>query len=350
MVIDMAKFTRILSIDGGGLRGLIPAQVLVYVEQRIQEKTGNPAARIADYFDLFAGTSAGGISSCLYLTPDFTRENRPKYQAEDVVNFFLREGHRVFYKSLLHTIKNLGGFINEKYSHYEFQQLSSDFLGDLKLSELLKPCLITAYDIENRRTHFFTQHDAQLNPKQDYLVRDVLRATSAAPTFFEVAQILSFSNDTYHLVDGGVFANNPALCAYAEVRNKFNHASEIKKNQTKSPTAKDMVILSLGTGDVKKGYPYKEAKDWGNISWLIPLFDIIMTGVAETVDYQMKQIYDAIESPQQYLRINPILPKKGVLPIDDASAKNLSAIQQLGKEQTRQSQQSLDDFIDLLLL
>jgi hypothetical protein len=134
------------------------------------------------------------------------------------------------------------------------------------------------------------------------------------------------------------------------VRNKFNHASEIKKNQTKSPTAKDMVILSLGTGDVKKGYPYKEAKDWGNISWLIPLFDIIMTGVAETVDYQMKQIYDAIESPQQYLRINPILPKKGVLPIDDASAKNLSAIQQLGKEQTRQSQQSLDDFIDLLLL
>jgi patatin-like phospholipase/acyl hydrolase len=138
MVIDMAKFTRILSIDGGGLRGLIPAQVLVYVEQRIQEKTGNPAARIADYFDLFAGTSAGGISSCLYLTPDFTRENRPKYQAEDVVNFFLREGHRVFYKSLLHTIKNLGGFINEKYSHYEFQQLSSDFLGDLKLSELLK--------------------------------------------------------------------------------------------------------------------------------------------------------------------------------------------------------------------
>jgi patatin-like phospholipase/acyl hydrolase len=61
MVIDMAKFTRILSIDGGGLRGLIPAQVLVYVEQRIQEKTGNPAARIADYFDLFAGTSAGGF-------------------------------------------------------------------------------------------------------------------------------------------------------------------------------------------------------------------------------------------------------------------------------------------------
>ncbi|MGB3533981.1 MAG: patatin-like phospholipase family protein [Microcoleaceae cyanobacterium] len=346
----MAKFTRILSIDGGGLRGLIPAQILTYVEQQLQEKTGNPDARIADYFDLFAGTSAGGISSCLYLAPDPKAGNRPKYQAENVVNFFLREGHRVFYKNLLHTIKNLGGFINEKYSHYEFQQLSSDFLGDLKLSELLKPCLITAYDIENRRTHFFTQHDAQMHQKQNFLVRDVLRATSAAPTFFEVAQIISFSNETYHLVDGGVFANNPALCAYSEVRNKFNRTSGIEMNREKSPTAKEMVILSLGTGDVKKGYPYKIAKDWGNISWLIPLFDIIMTGVAETVDYQIRQIYDAVERPQQYLRINPILPLKGFLPIDDASAQNLAAIQQLGKQQTLEHKKSLDDFIDLLLL
>jgi patatin-like phospholipase/acyl hydrolase len=346
----MAEFTRILSIDGGGLRGLIPAQVLVYVEQQLQEKTGNPDARIADYFDLFAGTSAGGISSCLYLAPDPKTGKRPRYQAEDVVNFFLREGHRVFYKSLLHTIKNLGGFINEKYSHYEFQQLSSDFLGDLKLSELLKPCLITAYDIENRKTHFFTQHDAQFDPGQDYLVRDVLRATSAAPTFFEVAQVLSLTQEAYHLVDGGVFANNPSLCAYAEVRNKFNHASGLKMNQEKSPTAKEMVILSLGTGDVKKAYLYQQAKDWGNISWLIPLFDIIMTGVAETVDYQIKQIYDAIESPDQYLRINPTLPKKGVLPIDDASPENLAAIQQLGQEQTLKCQQELDKFIDLLLI
>ncbi|MGB3403035.1 MAG: patatin-like phospholipase family protein [Microcoleaceae cyanobacterium] len=346
----MAKFTRILSIDGGGLRGLIPAQVLVYVEQQLQEKTGNPDARIADYFDLFAGTSAGGISSCLYLAPDPKTGNRPRYKAEDVVNFFLREGHRVFYKSLLHTIKNLGGFINEKYSHYEFQQLSSDFLGDLKLSELLKPCLITSYDIENRKTHFFTQHDAKIDQKQNYLVRDVLRATSAAPTFFEVAQIFSLNNETYHLVDGGVFANNPALCAYAEVRNKFNSASGLKMNRQKSPTAKEMAILSLGTGDVKKAYLYKQAKDWGNISWLIPLFDIIMTGVAETVDYQMRQIYDAIESPDQYLRINPILPKKGVLPIDDASQENLVAIQQLGKAQTLQCQKQLDQFIELLLL
>ena len=346
----MAKFTRILSIDGGGLRGLIPAQVLVYVEQQLQAKTGNPDARIADYFDLFAGTSAGGISSCLYLAPDPKTGNRPRYQAQDVVNFFLREGHRVFYKSLLHTIKNLGGFINEKYSHYEFQQVSSDFLGDLKLSELLKPCLITAYDIEKRKTHFFTQHDAQVNLGQNYFVKDVLRATSAAPTFFEVAQILSLTQEPYHLVDGGVFANNPALCAYAEVRNKFNDASGMKIDRQKSPTAKEMAILSLGTGDVKKGYPYQQAKDWGNISWLIPLFDIIMTGVAETVDYQIQQIYDAIESPEQYLRVNPILPKKGALPIDDASPDNLAAIQKLGQAQTLKCQKELDNLIELLLL
>ena len=354
----MAHFTRILSIDGGGLRGLIPAEVLVYVEGKIQEKTGNPEARIADYFDLFAGTSAGGISSCLYLTPDSENNNRPKYKAEDVVDFYDREGHRVFYKSLIHTIKNLGGFINEKYSHYEFQQLSSDFLGDLKLSELLKPCLITAYDIEKRRTHFFTQHDAKVDKNQNYLVRDVLRATSAAPTFFEVAEVKSFGDKSYCLVDGGVFANNPTLCAYAEVRNKFpldfktqepDAKSPTAKN-VKSPTAKNMIILSLGTGDVKKSYSYSDARNWGKISWLIPLFDIIMTGVAETVDYQVQRIYDAVDHPQQYLRINPTLPEEINLPIDDASTKNLKAIQQLAKEQIKEQKQELDKFIDLLLM
>ncbi len=346
----MAKFTRILSIDGGGLRGLIPAQILVYVEQQIQNKTGNPEARIVDYFDLFAGTSAGGISSCLYLTPNPQTENRPRYTAQDVVNFYLREGNRIFYHSFIHSLKNLGGFLNEKYSHYEFQQLSSDFLGDLKLSQLLKPCLITAYDIENRRTHFFTQHDAQVNSQKDYFVKDVLRATSAAPTFFEVAQIQSLGNELYHLVDGGIFANNPTLCAYAEVRKKFNHDLTTQEPYEKNPTAKDMVILSLGTGDVKKPYLYSQAKNWGKISWLVPLFDIIMTGVAETVDYQVQLIYDAVERPHQYLRINPVLPKKAVPPIDDAREKNLKAIQKLGKEQTLKYQKELDNLIELLLI
>jgi patatin-like phospholipase/acyl hydrolase len=70
MAENKQKMTRILSIDGGGIRGIIPGQILVILEEKLKAKTGNENARIADYFDLIAGTSTGGILTCAYLTPD----------------------------------------------------------------------------------------------------------------------------------------------------------------------------------------------------------------------------------------------------------------------------------------
>ncbi|MEL7034381.1 MAG: patatin-like phospholipase family protein [Cyanobacteria bacterium J06592_8] len=346
----MAKFTRILSLDGGGMRGLIPAQILIYVEQKLQEKTGNPDAKLAEYFDLFAGSSAGGILSCLYLCPDPNSPTRPMLFAQEVLQFYYEKSDQIFAKSFLHSLLNFGGFLNEKYSHKTFAKLLENFFSDLRLSQLLKPSLITAYEIERRKTHFFTQHDARLDSRYDFLVRDVIRATTAAPTFFEVAHIKSLKNEIYTFVDGGVFANNPALCAYAEARHKFNRYFNLDERYENGPTAKEMVILSLGTGDVKRSYPYKSARNWGKIEWLMPLFDIIMTGVSETVDYQMKQIYDAIEKHDQYLRISPILEDKSLFPIDDTSDDNLRGIIKLGQEQTEKYQNRLDNFIELLLM
>ncbi len=346
----MAKFTRILSLDGGGLRGIIPARILVDVERKLQQKTGNPNARIVDYFDLFAGTSAGGILIGLYLSPNLNDPTRPLLSAEEVLQFYYEKADQIFAQSFWHTLLNFGGLLNEKYSHRSFENLLENFFGDLRLSQLLKPCLITAYDLERRKTHFFTQHDACVDSKQDYRVRDIIRSTTAAPTFFEVAKIKSLKNENYAFVDGGVFANNPTLCAYAEARHKFNRYFNLDSRYENGPTAKDMIILSLGTGDVKKGYSYEKARNWGKLAWLIPLFDIIMTGVAETVDYQMKQIYDSIEKHDQYLRISPILPKKEMLPIDDTSEKNLRDILNLGQEQAEKYQNRLDNFVDLLLL
>ncbi|EKD06759.1 patatin-like phospholipase family protein [Arthrospira platensis] len=335
----MAEFTRVLSIDGGGLRGLIPAEILVSVEHKIQEKTGNPQARLVEYFDLFAGTSAGGIMTCLYLSPDLQDPTKPRCSAEEARNFFYQNSRNIFYQPCSHAIKNFWGLLNEKYSHEKFELMMQNFFGDLKLSELLKPSLICSYEISRRKTHFFTQHDAVVSPSKDYYVRDVIRATSAAPTFFKVAAIRSLGDEMYTCVDGGVFANNPTLCAYAEARSKLPD----------NPTAKDMVILSLGTGDVKKGYPYEQARNWGQFQWLLPLFDIIMTGVAETVDYQMRQIYDATRTPQQYLRINTTLTDKNMLPIDKSSDENLQAIRRVGQQLAEDYSEELDAIVDLLL-
>ncbi|MEG3929484.1 patatin-like phospholipase family protein [Microcoleus sp. D3_18a_C4] len=342
----MAKYTRILSIDGGGIRGIIPAQVLVSVESKLQQKSGNPDARIADYFDLIAGTSAGGILTCIYLCPDAKNPTRPRWSAKDALNFSIESGRDVFKSSLWQKLTSIDGLIDEKYPGERLEQFFLENFRNCKLSELLKPCLISSYDIERRKAHFFDQIDAKEYPAQDYFIRDIARATSAAPTFFEVTKIRSLTNESYALIDGGVFANNPALCAYAEVRNKFRIPDD---RSDKGPTAKDMVILSLGTGEAQKKYPYEEAKNWGQVEWVQPLINIMMTGVAETVNYQLIQIYDAVERPNQYLRITPDLSREQPLPIDDASEEKISALLRIGKDQAEKNNEQLDKFIDLLL-
>lgn len=333
----MARFTRILSIDGGGIRGIIPGQVLVAVEEKLKDRTQNPDASIADYFDLIAGTSTGGILTCIYLCPDSERK-KARFTAREAVELYLERGDEIFDISLWQRIRSAGGVLDEKYNADELEEALKDYFGDLRLSELLKPCLITAYDIRRRKTEFFTQHDARVRKSRDYMVRDVARATSAAPTYFEVARIKSLTNIPHPMIDGGVFANNPALCAYAEARTKLEN----------KPTAKDMAILSLGTGYIKKQYYYKNAKDWGALQWIKPLIDIMMTGVSETVDYQLKQIFDAVGKPDQYVRINDELEYANP-EMDDASGENLNALRREGARIARKFEEDIDRFIDKLL-
>ncbi|MEG4350342.1 patatin-like phospholipase family protein [Microcoleus sp. LAD1_D5] len=342
----MAKYTRILSLDGGGIRGIIPAQVVVSIESKLQQKSGNPEARIADYFDLIAGTSAGGILTCIYLCPDAENPTRPRWTAQDALNFSINSGRDVFKSSFWKKLRSIDGLIDEKYPSDSLEKFFLENFRDCQLSQLLKPCLISSYDIERRKAHFFDQIDAKQYPAEDYFIRDIARATSAAPSYFEVPKIYSLTNESYALIDGGVFANNPTLCAYAEVRNKFRIPDD---RPDKGPTAKDMVILSLGTGEAQKKFPYEEAKNWGQVEWVEPLINIMMTGVAETVNYQLIQIYDAVERPNQYLRITPDLSHEEPLPIDDASEEKISDLLRIGKEQAEKNNEQLDKFIDLLL-
>ena len=334
----MAELTKILSIDGGGIRGIIPGQVLIFLENKLREKTGNPDAKIGEFFDLIAGTSTGGILTCIFLCPgEGDSSGKPRFSAQEAVDLYLDRGDDIFDLSLWQKIGSLGGVIDEKYNADGLEDALLEYLDGLKLSDLLKPCLITAYDIEHRCAKFFTQHDAVKDQSQDFYLKDVARATSAAPLYFEAAKIKSMNDEPFPLIDGGVFANNPALCAYAEVRHKFdNH-----------PKAKDMVILSLGTGYIKKTYPYDKAKDWGALSWIRPVIDIIMSGVSETVDYQLSQIYDAVDCEKQYVRINSDLQYANP-EMDDISSGNLDNLKREGIRIAAEFEPQLDDFVEYL--
>ncbi|MFC1492376.1 patatin-like phospholipase family protein [candidate division KSB1 bacterium] len=338
----MAKYFRILSIDGGGIRGILPGQILVSLEKELQKQSGSKSARIADYFDLIAGTSTGGMLTCIYLCPDKNNPARPQFSAQDAVDLYLERGDEIFDVSFWHKIKSGDGLLDEKYSADHLEEALKDYFGEMKMDELLRSCMITAYDTRRRRTHFFTKHDAVKTEKDNFLVRDVCRATSAAPTYFEAARIKSDTKIPYPLIDGGVFANNPALCAYAEAR-KLSI-----KNCPKKPTAKDMVILSLGTGKIKKPYYYKEIKDWGLVQWIKPLIDILMSAGPETVDYQLKLIFDAVDAKSQYLRIMPELGTASP-EMDDASADNLRALAETGAEAAEKNEKNIKKIVKLLL-
>lgn len=330
---------NILSLDGGGIRGIIPGMVLVALEQKLQQIKQNPNLRLADVFDLIAGTSTGGILTCLYLCPDMQNPPRPRFSAQEAVKLYLENGDDIFDVSFFKKISSAGGLTDEKYSADALEKVLKSYLGDLKLSQLLKPCLITAYDINRRKAKFFNSADvAQDGPARDFYVRDVARATSAAPTYFEPANITAMDRGVHPLVDGGVFANNPAMCACVEA---FGKNASLKVS--------DLKVLSLGTGTSDKPYEYTVAKSWGKLGWVGPVLDIMMSGVSDTVDYQLKMLFNSANVPAQYLRLQADLTDHPVdSAMDNASEKNLRALEKAGQALAASKDAELTAFANLL--
>lgn len=333
------KRKKILSIDGGGIRGIIPGQVIIALEKKLQARSGNPNARIAHYFDFFAGTSTGGILSCLYLSPSEDDPAKVRFSAEEAVDLYIQNGHKIFNIPMWKKFSNPDGIMHEIYDVAELERLLEKYFGDLKLSQLLKPCLITSYDLKRRKVHFFTQHNARKSGDvADFFVRDVCRATSAAPTYFETALVKSLSGESYPLLDGGVFANNPALCAYSEIRNAKGF-----------PTAKDLFIVSIGTGSANKAYEYEAARAWGTLSWAKPLIDIMMSGASETTDYYLQKMFSAQGNEANYSRIQPASFHNARPEIDNATKENIDALIEVGNITARNCSDELDRIVEVLM-
>jgi patatin-like phospholipase/acyl hydrolase len=323
------KKIRILSIDGGGIRGILPGTIVEYLETALNKLHPEVPRKIGDYFDLIAGTSTGGILSCLYLMPG--ADKKPKYSAKDALDLYLKQGGSIFKRTLFQKLKSGGGVFQEKYPSSTLEDLLLEYCGDTVLSELVKPSLIPSYELTERKAVFFTSSDAGQNPIYNFKVRDIARATAAAPTYFQPAHIQSLSGQWLALIDGGVFANNPALCAYAEARKTPFQQCLPNPDKPNSPFAKDMMIVSIGTGSVKKQYHFKNMKHRGEIGWLEPIIDILMSGSSEIVDYQLRQMYLTLnESDQQdYFRLEPGL-KEACSEMDDASPENIKNLYQAG--------------------
>jgi patatin-like phospholipase/acyl hydrolase len=289
---------KVLSIDGGGIRGLIPALVLAEIERR----TGRPTAEL---FDLIAGTSTGGILACGLTRPG--ADGRPLHSAEELADLYRKEGPRIFDRSLLKRITSVEGLVDERYEDRGLNRALATYLGETRLREALCDVLITAYDIEGRFAFFFRSSRARTDEEYDFSMAEAARATSAAPTYFEPVQVTDAAGArTYTLVDGGVFAVNPAMCAYAEV---VGAGADIS------------VIAALGTGSHTRAIDYEDAKDWGQVQWARPVLDVVFDGVADTVDFEAATL-----SRGRYRRLQAEL-RYASDALDDAGEANLRRLE-----------------------
>ncbi|MDP9344156.1 MAG: patatin-like phospholipase family protein [Actinomycetota bacterium] len=312
---------RILAIDGGGIRGLIPAIVLAEVEQR----TGRA---IADCFDLIAGTSTGGILACALTRPG---PGGSRYSAQELNGLYESEGPKIFDRSLLKEIVSIDGNIDERYDDDGLNTALRDYLGDDRISEARTDILVTAYDIERRGAWFFRSALARTDPTRDFTMADAARATSAAPTYFEPALVRPVAGgEASALIDGGVFAVNPSMCALAEVA----HAGRRDEIE---------LLASLGTGSHTRPLHYADVRGWGRLEWAAPIIDVVFDGVADTTEFELRQLL----APERYLRLQIELNAASD-DLDDASAGNLRRLRAEAERLLREQSAGVDRLVAAL--
>lgn len=180
---------KILSIDGGGIRGIIPATVLTEIEKKTGRKT-------AELFDIIAGTSTGGILALGLTVPGNNR--KPKYGAEELIEFYSKNGRKIFDRSFWKGVSSVAGLTDEKYDHKPLIKVLKKYLGQKRLKSSVQKTIISSYDIYGRTPIFFKSWREDYN---NYEMWKVTRATSAAPTYFEPQELKVTGKDRV-LVDG----------------------------------------------------------------------------------------------------------------------------------------------------
>lgn len=310
----------ILSIDGGGIRGIIPAAILEYLETKIQDILGDDRVRIGNLFDFVAGTSTGSIVGALMLIPkDNIKEGdliRPKYKMSEIVKMYVELGDTVFESSFWHNVKTCWGIFGPKFPASNIEDPLFLYTDHCKLGDLIKPCMFSGYDIDKRRVNFYTNSD-ESRKYVNYYVKDVVRGSTSIPSYFPPA-FFKDGMEANTIVDGGMFANNPSLAAYIEV------SKTVFNGKVNRFDPNELIVVSLGTGDFKqKSYPYNKTKRWGKAEWVLPILDILLTSHAEVTHYEMNKLFSVYDALHNYKRINPTITKGSPSALD-SSRKNIS--------------------------
>ncbi|OWM77256.1 hypothetical protein CDL15_Pgr028893 [Punica granatum] len=332
----------VLSIDGGGIRGVIPATILSFLESELQKLDGEEA-RIADYFDVIAGTSTGGLITAMLTSPD--EKNRPMFAAKDIKEFYLKNCPKIFpqdsYTPFASAEKIVTAVMGPKYNGKYLHSLVKEKLGDTRLHETLTNIVIPTFDIKRLQPTIFSSYQLKKKPTLDAKLSDICIGTSAAPTYLPAHY---FQNEDhtgavreFNLIDGGVAANNPTLVAMSEVTEEINRGSP-DFFPIKPMDYGRFLVISLGAGSAKAAQKHtaKEAAKWGVLGWLTaggstPLINVFTQASADMVDLHLSVVFQALHTEKNYLRIQDDTLHGVVSSVDIATKENMDDLLKIGE-------------------
>lgn len=322
---------RVLTIEGGGVRGIIPTRLLAALESLA-------GAPIVELFDVLVGTSTGGMLALGLVTPG--EDGGPAYPAQTVGDIYTSHGPQIFPKltsSLPRSLQEardwwssassnaaIFGFNpeagNARYSPEGIAEAFLVYFGDHRLSEALVDVIVTSYDLQTKSPVLFRSRDAKLDPDNDILMRDAARATSAAPTYFPPLEMSWEGVKNRLLVDGGVYAKNPAMIGYIE---------GVTRAREQGLGDADVMVVSLGTGRPTRTQTLTY-KEFVGRSWLKLAEDVFRAaedGQAALHDQVLTTLIG-----DHYWRFQTVLADGASYAMDDVSDRNVDALKHLGDQ------------------
>lgn len=318
-----ADAVRVLSLDGGGVRGIISALVVLEIVNR----TGRP---VTELFDHVAGTSTGSILACGLTAPHPDDPSRARQTAEECFTSYLNLAKVAMAREGMREHLHAPNLFSPKFHNAGLNRTLMTAIGDSFLSEAVLELTVPAYEILTRRTLLFSRSDARLHPSHDFKMWEVARASSAAPTYFEPHEMMSRQGDRHVLIDGGVIANNPAMAAFADIERRGE--------------SRDMVIVSIGTGAASREFGWPEVQHWGTAQWARPIVSLLLDSSSQAIDFELRHVLGRT----RYNRFQLTLPHEAEA-LEDVSDENIDRLVHLGQQLVRTNDAEIDQVCELLV-
>ncbi len=283
----------LLSLDGGGIRGLMHLYALVKLEEITQKS-------VIDLFDGVAGTSIGGVIACLLTLPNPEFPTRSLYSARDVLEIMLENKDEM----VVTNWESLGGILGTHYKTAPVKNFLEKILRKNSFKNRLLPTVLITHDL-----HSYSERLISTTDSQDFYTKDVAMATCAAPTYCEPQYVSTIdSSNEYLLSDGGTAMNNPVLAGIALIQQHYGASMD------------DICAVSFGTGVVGERHNGDFLRSGGCFDWACEIADLCIDGQLSVIESTAK-----LYLGNRYYRFNPYLGK-GNVRLDDVSERYIRTL------------------------